>query len=175
MGAVSVEPSSRERLALRSALLRCEPALETVAEDVLGAVSRIDLVASDARGAVSIVLAATEGSDLARLAEGIAHCAWLAPRLADWQQLAPHLRLDPARGVRLLLAAPHFDERTRLAAASWTSERVDLMETFSRGDGELVLRPLRPTTQTSGTPGSNGRARPSTRLPAPGFRTALRD
>ena len=74
---------ARERLALRAALLRLEPPLEAVAEDVLGIVSRIDLVTRDPDGGVTLVLTAGAGADLARLGEGLAQCAWLAPRLAD--------------------------------------------------------------------------------------------
>ena len=50
------ESQARERLALRGALLRLTPPLETVAEDVLCAISRVDLVARDPDGAVAIVL-----------------------------------------------------------------------------------------------------------------------
>jgi hypothetical protein len=131
---------ARERLALRAALLRLEPPLEALAEDVLGSVSRIDLVARDPDGAVSLVLTAGAGADLARLAEGLAQCAWLAPRLADWNQLAPHLGLAAERGVTLLLACPRFDERTRLAAESLGEGRVRLVELLSRGELDLELR-----------------------------------
>src|SRR5262245_791607 len=82
--------SQRERLALRGALLRLTPPLETIAEDVLGLVSRIDLVTRDPDGAVTLVLVAGDGADLARPGAGIAPRGWLSPRLPDWNQLAPH-------------------------------------------------------------------------------------
>src|SRR5262249_48361268 len=107
--------AQRDRLALRGALLRLVPPLETFAEDVLGLVSRIARVARDPDGGVTLVLVASEGADLARLAEGVAQRVWLEPRLADWNQLAPHLALAPERGVRVLLLALRFDDRTRAA------------------------------------------------------------
>ena len=161
---------ARERLALRAALLRLEPPLETVAEDVLGSVSRIDLVTRDPGGDVTLVLAAGAGSDLARLGEGIAQCAWLAPRLADWCQLAPHLGLAAEGGVRLLLAAPRFDERTRLAAESLGRERVRLFELLARGDSDLELRAL---GDAPAPPRAVAVRAPPRR--ATGFRTGLRD
>ncbi len=156
----------RERLALRAALLRLTPPLEAVAEDVLGIVSRIDLVTRDPDGEVTLVLTAAQGADLARLAEGLAQCAWLTPRLADWNQLAPHLGLASERGARLLLVAPRFDERTRAAAESLGSERVRLAELVPRGELDVELRPL-----TEPPPA------PTERVPRPatGFRTNLRD
>lgn len=166
---------ARERLALRAALLRLEPPLEAVAEDVLGIVSRIELVTRDPDGAVTLVLTAGAGADLARLSEGLAQCAWLAPRLADWNQLAPHLGLASERGVKLLLACPRFDERTRAAAESLGSERVRLVELSSRGDLELELRPQGEPPQGEPPPREAADAVRAAPRPATGFRTGLRD
>ncbi len=158
----------RERLALRGALLRLAPPLETIAEDVLGLVSRIDLVARDPDGAVTLILVANAGEDLARLTEGFAQRAWLAPRLADWNQLAPHLALATERAVGLLLIASRFDERTRAAAAAVGQGGVLLVERLPRGDLDVELRVL----EQAGVP---------TQAPVPeprrdsGFRTGLRD
>ena len=160
----------RERLALRGALLRLTPPLETIAEDVLGVVSRIDLVARDPDGAVSVVLVAQAGEDLPRLAEGLAQRAWLAPRLPDWNQLAPPLALAAERGVRVLLVAPRFDDRARAAAEALGPDQVRLAELLPRGDLDVELRLLEP-----------GPAVPPTQPPSPsprretGFRTGLRD
>jgi hypothetical protein len=162
--------TGRERLALRGALLRLTPPLETIAEDVLGVVSRIDLVTRDPDGAVTLVLVAAPGTDLARLAEGLAQCAWLAPRLGDWNQLAPHLALESEGGVRLLLASPRFDDRTRLAAEALGAGRVGLAELLPRGDLDLELRPL-----GAPAPQSPPRALAPAARPQSGFRTGLRD
>jgi len=158
--------AARERLALRGALLRLTPPLESVAEDVLGLVSRIELVTRDPDGAVTIVLTAATGGDLARLAEGLAQCAWLEPRIDDWNQLAPHLGLASEAGVRLLLACPRFDDRTRTAAESLGSGRVGLIELLPRGDLDVELRPL-PSA-------SAGRPAPAPRI-GTSLRTGLRD
>lgn len=161
--------AQRDRLALRGALLRLTPPLEAIAEDVLGLVSRIDLVARDPDGAVTLILVANAGTDLARLSEGIAQRVWLAPRLADWNQLAPHLGLAAERGVRLLVVAHRFDERTRAAADALGPDLVQLAERLPRGDLDVELHLL-------AAPGSE----PVQRLAAPprrdtGFRSGLRD
>jgi len=161
--------AERERLALRGALLRLTPPLEAIAEDVLGLVSRIDLVARDPDGAVTLILVAGAGADLARLGEGIAQGVWLAPRLADWDQLAPHLGLAAERGVRVLLVAPHFDERTRAAADALGPDLVRLAEGVPRGDLDLDLQLLdaqdSELSQPLAAPARHGT----------GFRSGLRD
>ena len=161
--------TQRERLALRGAPLRLTPPLEAIAEDVLGLVSRIDLVARDPDGAVTLILVASAGTDLARLGEGIAQRVWLEPRLADWNQLAPHLGLAPERGVRLLLVAPRFDERTRAAAAALGPDLVSLAERVPRGDLDIDLHLLEaPLATPLRAPSADTRAET-------GFRTGLRD
>ena len=161
--------AERERLALRGALLRLTPPLEAIAEDVLGLVSRIDLVARDPDGAVTLILVAGAGADLARLGEGIAQGVWLAPRLADWDQLAPHLGLAAERGVRLLLVAPRFDERTRAAADALGPDLVRLAQGVPRGDLDLDLQLLdaqdSELSQPLAAPARHGT----------GFRSGLRD
>ena len=165
--------ASRERLALRGALLRLTPPLETIAEDVLGLVSRIDLVTRDPDGAVTAVLVAGAGADLARLAEGIAQRVWLGLRLPDWNQLAPHLALQAERGVRLLLAAPRFDDRTR-AAAEALAGPVLLAELLPRGDLDVELRLLGATVEAPAPPAPPTPLAPSPRRDS-GFRSGLRD
>ena len=160
----------RERLALRGALLRLTPPLETIAEDVLGVVSRIDLVTRDPDGAVTVVLVARAGEDLARLGEGVAQRAWLGPRLADWNQLAPHLALAAERGTRRLLVAPRFDDRTRAAVEALGPDGVRLAELIPRGDLDVELRVIefdRPVETTQ--PPAPSQHRES------GFRSGLRD
>ena len=161
--------SQRDRLALRGALLRLTPPLETIAEDVLGLVSRIDLVARDPDGAVTLILVANDGVDLARLGEGIAQRVWLSPRLADWNQLAPHLGLAAERSARLLLVAPRFDERTRVAADALGPDLVRLAERLPRGDLDVELRLL----ETAG--GEPPRAPAAAPQRETGFRSSLRD
>jgi len=163
--------AQRERLALRGALLRLTPPLEAIAEDVLGLVSRIDLVTRDPDGAVTAVLVADAGADLARLGEGIAQRVWLEPRLGDWNQLAPHLGLAPERGVRLLLVATRFDERTRAAADALGPDRVRLAKRLPRGDLDVDLHLLEVAVAVA-TP---LQAQLATLRTDTGFRSGLRD
>lgn len=161
--------AQRERLALRGALLRLTPPLEAIAEDVLGLVSRIDLVARDPDGAVTLVLVAGAGGDLARLGEGIAQRVWLAPRLPDWNQLAPHLGLAAEHGVRVLLVAARFDERTRAAADALGPGLVRLAQQLPRGELDVELHPLEADAAAPlRAPELAARA-------ATGFRTGLHD
>lgn len=149
--------------------MRLTPPLEAIAEDVLGLVSRIDLVARDPDGAVTLILVANAGADLARLSEGIAQRVWLAPRLADWNQLAPHLGLAAERGVRLLLVAPRFDERTRAAAEALGPDLVRLAERLPRGDLDVELHLLEAPPSEPVQPLATPPLRDT------GFRSGLRD
>jgi hypothetical protein len=78
--------------------------------------SRIDYLARDGRGQTVLVFEIEAGEDLSRLGNALAQRAWAAPRVADWMKLGPDLGLRAELGVRVLLLAPSFDPRTRLAA-----------------------------------------------------------
>lgn len=97
-----------------------------IAERVRGMTSAIDLLALDRRGDVLLVLIGSEEEGAGLLTRGLAHRAWLTPRLRDWAQLAPQLELSPEAAVRALLVAPDFDGETRLAASSLRSGVVEL-------------------------------------------------
>ena len=103
---------------LRGLLPKLPDPLEIVAEQILGLESRIDFVAKDPRGQVVLVFLADRGSDLGVLADALAQCSWMEPRVADWVKLAPQLGLRPQLGVRVLLLASHLDPRTIAAAKS---------------------------------------------------------
>jgi len=114
-------PGSRSDAAtarLRAALARIDPQATVLAVDVLGLDARIDLVARDAEGGVWILLLAEPGRDLERWADALAQAAWLAPRLADWHQIAPERGLRPERGIRAAVVAAEFEARTLAAAES---------------------------------------------------------
>ncbi len=108
----------RDRVALASLVARLDPPLRLVATRVLGAGDRMD-VARGPGGRATVVLQAAH-ADEARgaLTTGLGHAAWLAPRVADWCQLAPALDLDAAAGVGVVVIAPAFDGPTRAAARS---------------------------------------------------------
>jgi hypothetical protein len=74
---------------LRTQLSAVAPELRPIAENVLAAVRRIDLVALDADGIAHAILYAEPGEDPAALTHAVAASAWLSARLPDWCQLAP--------------------------------------------------------------------------------------
>jgi hypothetical protein len=153
---------------LRSRLPKLPDPLEIVAEQILGLESRIDFVAKDRRGQVVLVFLADRGSDLGLLAEALAQCSWMGPRVADWVKLAPQLGLRPQLGVRGLLLASHLDPRTIAAAKSVEGPVVDLgiCRPVSNGAGTEILIDLLEAPPPASVPV----AEPI----APRFRTGLR-
>jgi hypothetical protein len=111
-------PGDARRRALRRALASGAERLRFVAEDVLGAETRIDWVCIGPEGETLLVLQAEPGRDLELVARGLAQRAWVEARLADWLQLAPELGLRPGAGVGALLLCPAFGAEARAAAAS---------------------------------------------------------
>ena len=166
---------------LRSQLPMAEPGLRVVAQELLGAGSRIDLLAVDAHArAVVILVGDAADPDPALLARGLAQRAWVAPRVDDWLQLAPELGVRPRAGVRLLLLAPRFDAALEEAAAALGDERPELWPytCVQNGTGVAVL--LAPPTTAPGAPAPPAPepAPPRTEAPSPapaasGFRTGL--
>ena len=75
---------------------------------MLGADARVDLVALDPDGRVTLVLWTTGSDDLALVALALAQRAWVEARLPDWAQLAPTLGLEAGPTPRLVLLAPDF-------------------------------------------------------------------
>jgi len=152
--------SRQLRAALRHLLQSLDPALEPFVEDVLGASSRIPLVARDRAGRAWAILHAAEGEDRARLTDVLAQAAWLTRRLADWQKLAPELGLRPELGVGAVLVCARFHPHTEQAAGALGAERILLLHLSPLPEGI----PTRPPA---------GKAAP----PAPRavFRTGLRD
>ncbi len=133
---------------LRAALLELHEPLEVIARDVLGCGGRVGWVVRDPAGRVGLVHRAQAGQDLLAWADLVAQLAWLAPRLADWHQLAPERRLDPSLSPRALLIADAFDERTRLAAGS-SSCRVELWRLVAAPGGvSLIPEGLRAAAPT---------------------------
>lgn len=105
------------RRQMRPRLPDLVPGLRIAAQRVLGAETSIDFVGVDAAGDAVAVLVGAPGEDLELVARGLAQRAWLAPRLADWIQLAPQLGLRPDSRTRVLLLCPEFGPEA-LAAAS---------------------------------------------------------
>lgn len=154
---------------LRSLLPKLPDPLEIVAEEILGLESRIDFVTRDSRGQVVLVFLADRGSDLGVLAEALAQCSWMEPRVADWVKLVPHLGLRPQLGVRgLLLASSRLDPRTLAAAGSVEGPVIELgvCRPVSNGATTEILIDLLEAPRPASAPV----AEPV----APRFRTGLR-
>lgn len=114
------EPARRSRVSerLERALEELPEPLEVLAWGILGESTRIDAVARDGRGGGVVLLWTEPETAPARLTEALAQRAWVAARLADWDQLAPHRGLRPELGVRIVLVGRRFDAHTRTASAS---------------------------------------------------------
>lgn len=111
----------RERLALVA------PELRPIAENVLAAVYRVDLVALDDSGVAHTILEAGEGEDPAMLTHAVAASAWLSARLADWAQLAPDAGIDAATPARAMLVAAEFHPDTVAMAEVLGADRLRLV------------------------------------------------
>lgn len=151
--------------------------LRVVARDLLGADARIDLVASDPDGRLTLVLIASEPDDLALVALGLAQRAWVEARLPDWVQLAPQLGLSGDGPVRVVLVAPRFGATAEAAVRAAGGEDFDLVtyrcirhgSNGNAGPAQVLLEAARVGGAPSG-PVAAGSPPPASR-----FRTGLSD
>ena len=149
--------------------------LRVVAENVLGAEARIDLVTVDPDGHAGLVLLSTGEDDLALVALALAQRAWVEARIPDWIQLAPDLGLRPEGPLRTILVAPDFSAPAQAAVRAADPEDVDLVRyrCLATGNGsgiQVLLEPVRL--------GGTGLRAPGPRRgppPAARFRTGLAD
>lgn len=109
---------SELRAAVRARLTQLGRGLRVLAEDVLGAEDRIDIVACDVDGRVAVVLVAEPGRELERVVEAVAHRVWVGARLADWRQLAPELPVETAADVAAIVLLPEAGPRVRALATA---------------------------------------------------------
>jgi hypothetical protein len=141
---VPLPPRSRIQAALGSLLSELPDPLHLVVEQIGGERGEIDAVARDRRGRAVAVHVASPGEDLSALAELLAQCDWLGPRLRDWLKLNPGLGLAPELGVGGLLLAGHFDPRTlaaaRRAGCDLSLARINAFDW--EGGLQLALEPL---------------------------------
>jgi len=112
---------------VRDALGELGGSLRVLARDVLGADARIDLVAADPDGRVTLVLVGTSDDALALVALALAQRAWVEARLPDWVQLAPQLGLQADRAPRAVLVAPGFSPAAVAAVRAADPEGLDLV------------------------------------------------
>jgi hypothetical protein len=138
---LTAAPPRRELLRLLGARLGdVVSGWQPLAEDVLGADARIDLVGADASGCAVAVLVGAAGDDLELIGRGLAQRAWLAPRVRDWVQLAPGLPLDPDAGAQAVLLCPSFrPEAIAAARAAATPPLALAAMRFLRDGAELEV------------------------------------
>jgi len=163
---------------VREALGELGASLRILAQDVLGADARIDLVAADPEGRVTLVLWTTGDEDLALTALGLAQRAWVAARLPDWIQLAPQLGLQAEAPVRVLLLAPDFSPTAVAAVRAADPEDIDLLRfRCFRGpsNGGRVSVVLEPVRLAGASRPARAPRRPGSPPPAARFRSGLSD
>jgi len=145
------EPPPRTELlaGVREGLKELGLSLRVLAQDVLGAEARIDLVAADPEGRVTLILLTTADDDLALAAMALAQRAWLEARLPDWVQIAPQLGLRPEGPLRAVLVAAAFSPTTVAVVQAADPEDIDLVRfrcVRSRRNGSgvrVLLEPVR--------------------------------
>jgi hypothetical protein len=165
-------PPRRELLRLlRASAAGLWPAQRVIAEDVLGAETRIDWVALEPGGRACAVLVGGPGDDLDLIARALAQRAWLGPRVRDWLQIAPRMGLRPEAGVRALLLCPEFRSEA-LAAASALGPDVFSLASYRCVRHASGVAVLLEAIRTGGATADAVEAEPQ--APEP-FRTGLSD
>jgi hypothetical protein len=142
---VAAPPRARVLAGLSGLLASLPEPLHPLVEQVTGLEGKIDLVARDGRGGAVAVSLAAEGQDLIALADLLAQCDWLRPRLRDWLKLNPALGVNPELGVRGLLLAQEFGPRTVAVARSVGRDELALgrVSAFEwQGGLQLAVEPL---------------------------------
>jgi hypothetical protein len=157
------------RRALREALVSEWQRVRVLAEDVLGAESRIDWVAVGPDGETLLVLQGEPGRDLELIARGLAQRVFVEARLADWLKLAPELGVRPELGVALLLLCPTFGPEALAAARALGPGRVALATCHFAPEGQGLRAFLTPIELGAPAPAESPAA------PRAEFRTGLSD
>ena len=127
------------RRTLRSEFEQLEPGLRVLAEDFLGLETNLDLLAVDAEGRLVLALVTEPGRELEGIANAMAQAEFCAPRVRDWQKLAPDLPLRPDAGVRTFVLAREFSAPAVLAAGALGETRIVLVR-FQVGEEAGALR-----------------------------------
>jgi hypothetical protein len=151
------------------------PGGRVLAERILGAESRIDLVALEPTGRVALVMVGADGEDLELIGWGLAQRAWVQARLGDWLQLAPHLGVRPEAGVKVWVLCPNIRPEAVAAAAQLGPDAFGMAVYRCVHNGssmETLVEAL-----SGGPPPRETPPPASTALPieAPAFRTGLTD
>ena len=93
-----------------------------------------------------------EGRELEGIASAMAQAEFCAPRVRDWQKLAPDLPLRPEAGVRTFVLAREFSAPAVLAAGALGEPRIALVRFYSGEEPgtlhlQLVTQPARRVDQ----------------------------
>ena len=136
--------SDAQRRALRHALGSDWQRVRVIAEDVLGAESRIDCIAVGPDGETLLILLGETGRDLELVARGLAQRAWVEAHLPDWLKLAPELGMRPELGVAVLLLCPSFGPEALAAARALGPGRIALASCHFAPDGQELRAFLTP-------------------------------
>ena len=120
---------SREELLrlLRARVADTVPGSRLIAEDILGAESRIDFVAVQPSGRLAVIVVSEAGCELAAIALALAHRAWVEARVPDWLQFAPELGTHAGAGVGASVLCPSFSADARAAAAALGESTLQLV------------------------------------------------
>jgi len=92
------------------------PGWRPLAENILGAGSRIDFVGLAPGGRLTAVLVGNAHEDLELVARGVAQRDWLSARIPDWLQLSTDLAIRPDLDVQAVLLCPAFRPEAIAAA-----------------------------------------------------------
>jgi hypothetical protein len=116
------------RRRLRTRLAELDEPLRILAEEIRGEEEAvIDWVAALPNGRVVVGLLRLEEGDACFLTEGLVQRAWVAARLRDWEKLAPGLDIRSELRPVLLLVAPGFSRKLRLAAPEADAQTLKLI------------------------------------------------
>ena len=151
------------------------PGARVLAERILGADARIDLVALEPTGRVALVLVGADGEDLELIGWGLAQRAWVQARLGDWLQLAPHLGARPEAGVKVWVICPRIRPEAVAAAAQLGPNAFGMAVYRCVHNGSSVETLVEaisggPPPRATPPPPSTAHA-----IEAPAFRTSLTD
>lgn len=172
---------SESKAALRRQLAAQAPYLRPIAENVLAADHRIDIVALDPDGIAHTILFAATDEDPAALTHAVAASTWLSARLADWRQLAPDAGIHNTAPARAVVVAEGFHPDTLTLAELLGAEHVRLIVLPAQPERVEEPQGAAPAAGAEGDaspapsqkpPGAHA---PSTSAPNPGtrFRTGL--
>jgi hypothetical protein len=152
------------------------PGARLVAQRLLGAESRIDLVALEPTGRVALVMVGEDGEDLELVGRGLAQRAWVRERLGDWIQLAPELGVRPEADVKVWLVCPSIRPEVRAAVTQLGPDAFGMAVYHCVRNGattETLVEALggMPAPRQAAAPP----ARPVDPIEVPVFRTGLTD